>query len=416
MQILVVGGAVRDSLMGRPVRDRDYVVVGATPEQMLALGYRQVGEDFPVFLHPETREEYALARTQRSSAGAGGARIAQTTPNVTLEQDLGRRDLTINAMAMTESGEIVDPYGGQSDLAARVLRHVCDESFAEDPVRVLRLARFAARYRDFTVAPETMAFVSSMVQAGKLGHLVAERVWQELAKGLMEHQPSRMFQMMREMGVLKVLLPELDTLWGIPQPADHHPEVDTGVHVMMVLDAAAAAGATLDVRFAALMHDLGKGMTPSEHWPRHHDHERLGVPLVKAVCARLRVPTACRDLALIVCQEHTLVHGVARLQAATIVRLLSRMGALRRRERLDAVLLACECDARGRLGFEHQAYPQADRLRAALAAIGQVNAGDLARACKSPMQIAERLHAARVNAVKRGYTRREVAPPSYDEV
>ncbi|WP_126223572.1 multifunctional CCA addition/repair protein [Burkholderia ambifaria] len=415
MQILLVGGVVRDSLMGHPVRDRDYVVVGATPEQMLALGYQQVGADFPVFLHPKTREEYALARTQRSSAGVGGTRIAQAAPDVTLEQDLGRRDLTINAMAMTETGEIVDPYGGQSDLAARVLRHVCDESFAEDPVRVLRLARFAARYRDFMVAPETMAFVSSMVQAGALDHLVAERVWQELAKGMMEHQPSRMFELLREMGVLKVLLPELDVLWGIPQPADHHPEVDTGVHVMMVLDATASAGASLDVRFAALMHDLGKGVTPAEHWPRHHDHERLGVPLVKAVCARLRVPTACRDLALIVCQEHTLVHGATRLQAATVVRLLSRMGALRRPERLDAVLLACECDARGRLGFEHQTYPQADRLRAARAAIGHVNAGDLARACKSPTQIAERLHAARVNAVKRGYARLE-ATPSHDEV
>lgn len=409
MEVFVVGGAVRDKLLGHPVRDRDYVVVNATTEQMLALGYQQVGADFPVFLHPETREEYALARTQRRSAAAGGARIAQAAPGVTLEEDLGRRDLTINAMAMTEAGEIVDPYGGRTDLAARVLRHVRDESFVEDPVRVLRLARFAARYRDFTVAPETMAFVSSMVQAGELDNLVAERVWQELAKGLMEHQPSRMFELLREMGVLKVLLPELDVLWGIPQPAEHHPEIDTGVHVMKVLDAAASAGAPLEVRFAALVHDLGKGVTPAAHWPKHHDHERLGVPPVKAVCARWRVPTACRDLALIVCQEHTLVHGVARLQAATIVRLLSRMGALRRPERLDAVLLACACDARGRLGFEHHAYPQAERLRAALTAIGQVKAGDLVRACKSPTQIAERLHAARVGAVKRGLAQLEAA-------
>lgn len=402
MEILEVGGAVRDRLMGIQARDRDFVVVGATPEQMLNLGFTQVGADFPVFLHPETREEYALARTQRRSALPDGTRVAHAAPDVTLEEDLARRDLTINAMAMTVAGDIVDPYDGRADIAARVLRHVRDESFLEDPIRVLRLARFAARYREFSVAPETMTLASRMVQAGQLDHLVAERVWQEFAKGLMESRPSRMFEMLREMGVLQVVLPELATLWGVPQPAEHHPEIDTGVHVMMVLDTAAAAGASLEVRFAALTHDLGKAVTPAESWPRHHNHERLGVKPLKALCARLRVPSACRDLAVIVCQEHSLVHGVERLQAGTVVNLLSRMGALRSAQRLEAVLLACECDARGRLGFEGRPYPQAQRLRAALASLGQVNAGEIARVCKGPAQIVERLHQARVTAVKRG--------------
>ncbi|MBK3779990.1 multifunctional CCA addition/repair protein [Paraburkholderia aspalathi] len=402
MEILVVGGAVRDKLMSVHARDRDFVVVGATPEQMLNLGFTQVGADFPVFLHPETREEYALARTQRRSALPDGTRVAHAAPDVTLEEDLARRDLTINAMAMTADGEIVDPYGGRADIAARVLRHVRDESFLEDPIRVLRLARFAARYREFSVAPETMALVSRMVATGQLDHLVAGRVWQEFAKGLMESRPSRMFEMLREMGALQVVLPELVALWGVPQPAEHHPEIDTGVHVMMVLDTAAAAGASLEVRFAALTHDLGKAVTPAESWPRHHNHERLGVAPLKALCARLRVPSACRDLAVIVCQEHSLVHGVERLQASTVVNLLSRMGALRSAQRLEAVLLACECDARGRLGFEGRAYPQAQRLRAALASLGQVNAGEIARVCKGPAQIVERLHQVRVTAVKRG--------------
>jgi tRNA nucleotidyltransferase (CCA-adding enzyme) len=402
MEILVVGGAVRDTLMGHPVRDRDYVVLGGTPEQMRALGYTQVGSDFPVFLHPKSREEYALARTQRRSAMPDGTRVAHAAPDVTLEEDFARRDLTINAMAMTDTGEIVDPYGGRADLAARVLRHVRDESFIEDPIRVLRLARFAARYRDFSVAPETTALVSRIVLAGDLDHLVAERVWQELAKGLMEARPSRMFEMLHEMGVLKVVLPELDALWGVPQPAVHHPEIDTGVHVMMVVDTAAAAGADLEVRFAALTHDLGKAVTPADNWPRHHNHERLGVKPLKALCARLRVPSAFRDLAVIVCQEHTLVHGVERLQASTVVNLLSRTGALRSVQRLEAVLLACECDARGRRGFEDRAYPQAQRLRAARAALIEVSGADIARGCKGPAQIVERLHQARVTAVKRG--------------
>jgi tRNA nucleotidyltransferase (CCA-adding enzyme) len=401
MEVLLAGGAVRDTLMGRPVRDRDYVVLGATPEQMLALGYHQVGQDFPVFLHPKTREEYALARTQRRSVMPDGSRVAHAAPDVTLEEDLARRDLTINAMAMTNAGDIVDPHGGRADIAARVLRHVRDESFHEDPVRVLRLARFSARYRDFDVAPETMALVARMVRAGELANLVAERVWAEIAKGLMEDKPSRMFELMREMGVLQVVLPELAALWGVPQPAAHHPEIDTGVHVMMVVDRAASVGAPLEVRFAALMHDLGKAVTPVEAWPTHHKHERLGVKPIKAVCARLRVPSACRDLAVIVCQEHSLVHGVERLQASTVVNLVSRMGALKNPHRLDAVLLACECDARGRLGFEQRAYPQALRLRAAWAAVTRVSGGEIARVCKSPAQIVDRLHQARVSAVKR---------------
>ncbi|MEX3984279.1 multifunctional CCA addition/repair protein [Paraburkholderia sp. EG287A] len=401
MKILVVGGAVRDTLMGRPVRDRDYVVVGGTPEQMLALGYRQVGQDFPVFLHPMTKEEYALARAHRRSVlEEGAAPVAHAAPGVTLEEDLARRDLTINSMAMTDDGEIVDPYGGRADIASRVLRHVRDESFLEDPIRVLRLARFAARYREFTVAPETLALVEHMVRAGELDHLVAERVWLEVTKGLKEDKPSRMFELLRDMGALKVVFPELDALWGVPQPPEHHPEVDTGVHVMMALDAAAAAGASLEVRFAVLTHDLGKARTSASEWPKHHNHEHLGLKPLKNVCARWKVPSAFKELAVIVCQDHTLVHGVAKLRAATIAQLLKRAGALRSAGRLEALLLACESDARGRLGLEDREYPQAQILRAAQAVVASVDAGAIARACPSADQIPARLHQARVRALK----------------
>ncbi len=401
MNIYIVGGAVRDIIMGLKPTDYDYVVVGATPERMLELGYRQVGADFPVFLHPQTGEEYALARTERKSGPGYHGFTVYAAPDVTLEDDLGRRDLTINAMACDDTDHMVDPYDGQADIQNKVLRHVRSETFVEDPVRVLRLARFAARYTDFSVAPETMELCRSMVKAGELDHLVAERVWQEIAKGLMERQPSRMFEVLRSCGALAVLLPERDRLAGIPQPAAHHPEVDTFVHVMMVLDKAAARGEVLEVRFAALVHDLGKGVTPEAAWPTHHDHEELGLPLVEALAARLKVPSPCRDLAVAVCREHTRVHRAAELKATSLVHLFKRVDAYRRPERLEWLLRACECDARGRLGFEEREYPQADRLRTAFQAARSVNAGEIAKACKEPKHIPERLHGERTRAVKR---------------
>ena len=296
MKVYVVGGAVRDELLNLPVQDRDWVVVGATPEEMLAAGFRPVGKDFPVFLHPRTQEEYALARTERKTAPGYAGFAFHAAPDVTLEEDLARRDLTINAMARGDDGVLVDPYGGQADLSARVFRHV-GPAFVEDPVRILRLARFAARFTEFTVAPETMALMREMVGNGEVDALVPERVWQELSRGLMETQPSRMFDVLRECGALKRLLPELDRLWGVPQRAEYHPEIDTGVHVMMVVDTAARRDQELPVRFAALLHDLGKGTTPKDEWPRHIAHEARSVKLVDTVCARLKVPADCRDLA-----------------------------------------------------------------------------------------------------------------------
>lgn len=400
MQVFQVGGAVRDKLLGRAVRDHDYLVVGATPAIMLAQGFRQVGADFPVFLHPETGEEYALARTERKSgAGYRGFEV-HAAPDVTLEDDLARRDLTINAIAMDASGELHDPYGGQKDLEDKVLRHVRSHSFVEDPVRVLRLARFAARYQDFSIAPETLHLVAAMVQARELDHLVAERVWAEIAKGLMEDKPSRMFQVLHSCGALAVLLPELDALWGVPQPAVHHPEIDTGVHALMVLDAAAAGGASLEVRFAALLHDLGKGVTPSDKWPSHHGHENLGVPVVEAVCKRLKVPAACRDLAVLVCREHTNVHRVSDLNATTVNKLLMRADAFRRPARFQELLLACMYDARGRLGFESCSYPQAALLQRALLAAQSIDVGTVAKECADFRHIPDRVHAARSRAIK----------------
>lgn len=400
MQVFQVGGAVRDKLLGRTVRDHDYLVVGSTPDAMLAQGFRQVGADFPVFLHPETGEEYALARTERKSgAGYRGFEV-HAAPDVTLEDDLARRDLTINAIAMDAAGELHDPYGGQKDLEDKVLRHVRSHSFVEDPVRVLRLARFAARYQDFSIAPDTMHLVTAMVAAGELNHLVAERVWAELSKGLMEDRPSRMFQVLRGCGALAVLLPELNALWGVPQPAIHHPEIDTGVHALMVLDAAASAGASLEVRFAVLLHDLGKGVTPADKWPAHYGHEELGVPLVEAVCRRFKVPAACRDLAVLVCREHTNVHRVADLNATTVNKLLQRTDAFRRPARFQELLLACMYDARGRLGFEACAYPQAAVLQRALLAAQSIDVGAVARSCAEVRHIPDRIHAARSSAIK----------------
>jgi tRNA nucleotidyltransferase (CCA-adding enzyme) len=404
MRAYVVGGAVRDELLGLPVQDRDWVVVGATPEQMVAQGFRPVGKDFPVFLHPETQEEYALARTERKTAPGYHGFVFHTSPDVKLEDDLVRRDLTINAMARAEDGSIVDPYGGQQDLQDRVFRHVSD-AFAEDPVRILRLARFAARFPDFRVAESTNALMRRMVEEGEVDALVPERVWQELSRGLMEQKPSRMFEVLRDCGALARILPELDALWGVPQPPLHHPEVDTGVHMMLVIDYAAEQGLELPVRFAALMHDLGKGVTPSETWPKHHGHEGMGPRLITALSKRLRVPVDCRDLAVMTAREHGNVSRAMELRPNTIVTLFERCDAFRKPERFAQMLLASECDARGR-GHEthemrYQEYPQRPYLLRALAAARGVNAGEIAgRYVENKEKIPEAIHAARVSAVK----------------
>ena len=403
MKVYAVGGTVRDDLLGIASGDHDWVVVGASPQQMLDAGYLPVGRDFPVFLHPTTHDEYALARTERKTAPGYHGFVFHADAGVTLDEDLQRRDLTINAMARDADGTLIDPCGGQRDLAAKLLRHV-SPAFAEDPVRILRLARFAARFADFTVAPETLALMREMVAAGEVDALVSERVWQELSRGLMEARPSRMFEVLRSCGALARLLPEVDRLWGVPQRADYHPEVDTGVHLMMVLDMSARLGTPLAVRFACLGHDLGKGTTPTDVLPRHIGHEQRSVALVRAVCERLRVPVDCRELAEVVAREHGNVHRSAEFGAAALVRLLDRCDAWRRPERFAEMLLACECDARGRLGLEESAYPQRARLLAVLDTARSVNsaavAADAAARGLSGPAIGEALHAARVLAVE----------------
>ncbi|MBU9265543.1 multifunctional CCA addition/repair protein [Burkholderia gladioli] len=405
MKIYAVGGAIRDELLGVPVQDRDYVVVGATPEQLAAQGYRPVGKDFPVFLHPRTHEEYALARTERKTAAGYHGFQFYFAPDVTLEEDLARRDLSINAMARELSpdgslvGPVVDPFDGRADLAAKRFRHV-GPAFVEDPVRILRIARFAARFADFTVAPETLALMREMVTAGEVDALVPERVWQELSRGLMEAKPSRMFEVLRGCGALARILPEVDALFGVPQRADYHPEVDTGVHVMMVVDYAARHGYTLPVRFAALTHDLGKATTPEHVLPRHIGHEGRSVDLLKPLSERLRVPNECRDLALLVAREHGNLHQVMKMGAAALVRFLERADALRKPGRFAEMLQACESDARGRLGLEAQPYPQAERLRRALLAARSVDAGQVAAGLRgNPEGIREAVHRARIAAV-----------------
>jgi tRNA nucleotidyltransferase (CCA-adding enzyme) len=404
MKIYCVGGAVRDELLGLPVRDRDWVVVGGTPEAMQALGYRPVGKDFPVFLHPQTHEEYALARTERKTAPGYRGFEVHFAPGVSLEDDLRRRDLTINAMARDEDGRLIDPLGGQADLAARTLRHA-GPAFIEDPVRILRLARFAARFAGFTVAPETLGLMRAMCEAGEVDALVPERVWQELARGLMEPAPSRMFTVLRECGALARLLPELDRLWGVPQRADHHPELDTGVHTMMVVDAAARAGGSLAVRFAALTHDLGKADTPAQVLPRHIGHEARSVARLETLCARLRVPVEVRDLARLVAREHGLVHRALELRPATLLALLERLDAFRRPARLPEVLAACEADARGRLGRADEPYPASAHLRAALAAAAAVDAGAVAASGPPGEAVRERVRQAREQAIARALPR-----------
>ncbi|MDR3390339.1 MAG: multifunctional CCA addition/repair protein [Sulfuriferula sp.] len=398
MQVFAVGGAVRDSLLGLPVKDRDYVVVGATPEQMAAQGFLPVGKDFPVFLHPETHEEYALARTERKTAPGYKGFVIHADPDVTLEQDLARRDFTVNAIAQTENGELIDPYHGRADLTARIFRHV-SAAFAEDPVRILRAARFMARFADFTIASETMALMQQMVANGEVDHLVPERVWQELARGLMEAHPSRMFATLRECGALVRIMPEIDCLFGVPQPPQHHPEIDTGVHVMMVVDYAASQDYALPVRFAALTHDLGKGTTPPELWPRHHGHEARSVALVQQLCSRLRVPNESRDLAVIAARYHGDIHRARQLRADTIVKLFEATDAFRRPQRFAELLQACESDARGRTGYETVDYPAAEYLQTALHAAQQIDTAAIVAATAGPDQIGLRIRAARIQAV-----------------
>ncbi len=402
MQVYEVGGAVRDALLGRPVNDRDWVVVGGTPQQLVDAGYLPVGKDFPVFLHPDTREEYALARTERKTAPGYRGFTVHADPGVTLEEDLARRDLTINAIARDGDGRLVDPFDGQRDLRDRVLRHVTG-AFREDPVRILRLARFAARFTDFSVAPATMALMREMVADGEVDALVAERVWQELARGLMEDRPSRMFEVLRECGALARLLPEVDRLWGVPQRPEYHPEVDTGVHLMMVLDMGARLQAPLVVRFACLAHDLGKGTTPADVLPRHIGHEERSARLLKGLAERLRVPTDCRELGDVVAREHGNIHRSGEFGAAALVRLLERCDAIRKPGRFEEILLACECDARGRGGQEDAAYPQRPRLRVALQAAQSVDTAEVSRralaAGAQGQRIGEWIHAARIEAV-----------------
>jgi tRNA nucleotidyltransferase (CCA-adding enzyme) len=406
MKIYKVGGAVRDRLLQRPFHDTDWVVVGATPQEMTARGFTPVGRDFPVFLHPKTHEEYALARTERKSGMGYRGFVVHTSPDVTLEEDLARRDLTVNAIAApadwTGVEAVFDPYNGQADLQAKVLRHVTD-AFREDPVRILRVARFAARFHDFSVAPETLQLMREMVQAGEADHLVPERVWQEISRGLMAAQPSRMFEVLRACGALKVLLPELDRLWGVPQRAEYHPEVDSGVHAMMVLDMAAQLNAPLTVRFACLCHDFGKGTTPVDMLPRHIGHEQRSAQLLKGVCDRWRVPNDCKELADLVAREHGNIHRSQDLNAAALVRLYERCDAIRKPERFAQALWACECDARGRLGFEERPYPQRQRLWQGLQAALTV---DTATAAKTAAErglngkaIGEAVASVRVQAV-----------------
>jgi tRNA nucleotidyltransferase (CCA-adding enzyme) len=398
VKVYVVGGSVRDRLIGMDVRDQDYVVVGSTPEEMERLGFKPVGNDFPVFLHPETREEYALARTERKRGRGYRGFTINASPDVTLEEDLGRRDLTINAIARDENGHIIDPFNGIADLRNGILRHV-GPAFIEDPVRVLRTARFAARF-GFTVAPETQALMQQMAANGEVDHLVAERVWQEIAKGLMESKPSRMFEVLRECHALERILPELDALYGVPQPEQHHPEIDTGVHVMMVIDYAARQKYSLAVRFAALTHDLGKGLTPRELWPAHHGHEHKSVALVESLSERLRVPGHCREVARLTARFHGDIGRACELRPATILKLLNTVDIFRRPERFVEILQAVECDYRGRCGYENAAFPQARLLQEASEAARGVDAGAIAASLDDPARIREKVDAARLVAVR----------------
>lgn len=399
MQVYLVGGAVRDQLLGHPYEEKDYVVVGATPEQMLAQGFQPVGKDFPVFLHPKTKEEYALARTERKTSQGYHGFAFYTDTEVTLEQDLIRRDLTINAMAMDEQGKVYDPYGGQHDLNNKTLRHVSD-AFVEDPLRVLRVARFAARYAQygFHVADETLVLMRQLSESGELSSLTPERVWKETSRALMESDADVYFHVLRACGALKVLFPEIEALFGVPQRPEYHPEIDCGVHTMMTLQQACRANYSLEVRFAALVHDLGKALTPQDELPRHIMHEERGIAPVKAVCERFKVPTVVKELAIAVCKEHLQAHKVMQLKPGTLWRLLQRLDVLRRPERVDAYIQACECDARGRLGLEERPYPQADYLRQAMQIVRNIKVQDLPSDVKGA-EIGELLIQKRIEAL-----------------
>ncbi|WP_166167385.1 multifunctional CCA addition/repair protein [Acinetobacter sp. SA01] len=399
MQVYLVGGAVRDHLLGHPYHEKDYVVVGATPEQLLAQGYQPVGKDFPVFLHPETKEEYALARTERKSGRGYHGFEFYTDPSVSLEDDLIRRDLTINAMAMDNEGNIYDPYAGQQDLEQRILRHVSD-AFVEDPLRVLRIARFAARYKSlgFSVAEETLTLMKQLVESGELNALIQERVWKETSRALMEDHADEYFTVLRTCGALKVLFPELDALYGIPQRPEYHPEIDSGIHTMMSLQQACKADYSLDVRFAVLVHDLGKALTPADELPRHIMHEERGVKPVTELCDRLKVPTNTKQLAIAVCKEHLKCHQALSLKPGTLWRLLQRLDVLRRPERVEAFIQACECDSRGRLGLEDRDYPQATYILKAMEVVRNIKAQDLPADVKG-QEIGEMLIERRIQAI-----------------
>ncbi|MBA4142258.1 MAG: multifunctional CCA addition/repair protein [Nitrosospira sp.] len=415
MKTYLVGGSVRDEILGLPVKDHDYVVVGTSPDEMVSLGYRPVGKDFPVFLHPQSQEQYALARTERKvSRGYKGFEIF-ASPEVTLQEDLARRDLTINALAKDQNGNIIDPFDGVADLEAGLLRHI-SPAFTEDPVRVLRTARFAARF-GFRIVPETLALMSEMVHNGEVDALVPERIWQEFARGLMEQRPSRMFYALRECSALARLMPEVNVLFGVPQPAQYHPEIDTGVHVMMVIDYAASRNHSLPVRFASLTHDLGKGTTPPEEWPRHIGHEARSVKLVKDLCERIRAPNDARDLALLVARYHGDVHRALELRPATIAGMLQGVDAYRKPERFEEFLQACSCDFHGRPGYAEKWYPQADRLREAFVAARSVDAGaiatELARTVSDPMRLPALINA-RVSEARIAEIRRWLALENFE--
>ncbi|MEO0996055.1 MAG: multifunctional CCA addition/repair protein [Pseudomonadota bacterium] len=401
MDVYLVGGAVRDELLGLAVRERDWVVVGGTADALRARGFRQVGKDFPVFLHPDTGEEYALARTEKKSGHGYHGFSIDAGPAVTLEDDLGRRDLTINAMARAGDGTLIDPWGGRADLDNRTLRHVTP-AFADDPLRVLRVARFAARFRPlgFDIADETRDFMRRIAASGELEHLRPERVWQETERALAAPAPQVYFEVLRDVGALAVLFPEIDALYGVPQPAEHHPEIDTGIHTMLVLAAAAALSDSVAVRFAALTHDLGKGATPRDEWPKHHGHEARSVELVETLARRLPVPKRLKNLALLVAELHGQVHKEAELRDATVMRLLQRTDALRRPGRFEEFLLACEADSRGRPGYEDRPYPQAERLRRAVAAAAAVTVATLDEPLPGGAALGEALRRARIDAIR----------------
>lgn len=401
MKIYLVGGAVRDSLLDLPITEKDWVVVGATPEQLLAQGYQQVGKDFPVFLHPVSHDEYALARTERKSGNGYTGFVCHTAPDVTLEQDLLRRDLTINAIAQTEQGELIDPFQGRRDLEKRVLRHVSD-AFSEDPLRVLRVARFAARFASlgFQIAQETLTLMQNMTRNGELAYLTPERVWKETEKALGTRSPQVYFQVLRDCGALAVLFPEIDNLYGVPAPAKWHPEIDTGIHTLMTLEVAARLSPDIDVRFATLCHDLGKGLTPPALWPRHHGHGPAGVKLVESLCQRLRIPNSIRDLAKLVAEYHDLIHTVQILQPKTLMKLFDAIDVWRKPQRLEQLAITSEADARGRTGFEERPYPQGDYLREAFRVASSVTSAEVVADGYEGIAIRNELIRRRTNALQ----------------